>query len=51
MHTYHFQIKIEVDQNLNLELAGTPARKWVDGDDMEGETLSTGMRRCWQLLQ
>lgn len=51
MHTYHFRIEVDEGEDFDLECAGIPARKWVNTDDMEGETLSTGMRRCWQLLQ
>lgn len=29
---------------------GKPARKWVATEDMAGATLSTGMRRCWELV-
>lgn len=30
--------------------APTPPRNWVRGADMHTVTLSTGMRRCWELL-
>jgi A/G-specific adenine glycosylase len=28
-----------------------PRRKWVEGGQMGGETLSTGMRRCWEIVE
>lgn len=27
-----------------------PKRRWVDTEDMDGQTLSTGMRRCWAVV-
>ena len=49
MHAYHYRItdKAEAD---SLICSGAPARKWVDTDAMEGATLSTGMRKCWDLV-
>ncbi|KAL5406209.1 hypothetical protein PMIN03_007958 [Paraphaeosphaeria minitans] len=29
---------------------GKTARRWVAAEDMAGATLSTGMRRCWELV-
>ena len=45
MHVYH--VRLETDGKV---IEGMPARKWVANDSMEGETLSTGMRRCWELV-
>ncbi|KZM28077.1 uncharacterized protein EKO05_0000870 [Ascochyta rabiei] len=49
MHAYHYRItgKNEAD---SLVCDGTPARKWVSTNSMENETLSTGMRKCWELV-
>ena len=49
MHAYHFRIDADVADEETL-CSGLPARKWVDAGDMHGETLSTGMRRCWELV-
>lgn len=49
MHAYHYRItdKPEAD---SLVCSGAPARKWVDTSSMDNETLSTGMRKCWDLV-
>ncbi|KAF2451127.1 DNA glycosylase [Karstenula rhodostoma CBS 690.94] len=44
---YVVHIGLETDGEI---LEGAPARKWVATEDMGGETLSTGMRRCWELV-
>jgi A/G-specific adenine glycosylase len=56
MHVQHFRIergevKEEAEEGLGGEKGGKGklARKWVDEEDVLGETLSTGMRRCWEL--
>lgn len=46
MHVVH--LKFEIAGKL---LEETPGRKWVETGKMEGETLSTGMRRCWDLVK
>ncbi|KAL1607912.1 hypothetical protein SLS60_002851 [Paraconiothyrium brasiliense] len=46
MHVVH--LKFEIAGKL---LEETPGRKWVETEKMEGETLSTGMRRCWDLVK
>lgn len=49
MHAHHYRItdKAEAD---NLTCEGTPVRKWVKTSSMDDETLSTGMRKCWDLI-
>lgn len=49
MHAYHYRIadKGEAD---GLTCSGAPTRKWVDTKSMDDETLSTGMRKCWELV-
>ncbi|XPS78470.1 hypothetical protein M3J09_010481 [Ascochyta lentis] len=49
MHAYHYRItdKTETD---SLVCSGTPTRKWVSTSSMDNETLSTGMRKCWELV-
>jgi A/G-specific adenine glycosylase len=48
MHAYHYRIDATGGDDLACE--GLPARKWVGEEDMEGETLSTGMKKCWDLV-
>jgi A/G-specific adenine glycosylase len=54
MHVHLFRIAPNKAERYcgesNLNVAGVPARKWVDAASMDGETLSTGMRRCWALI-
>jgi len=53
MHVQLFRIAAEeADAFLesDLDVAGAPARKWVQTAAMDDETLSTGMRRCWALV-
>jgi A/G-specific adenine glycosylase len=49
MYPYHYRItdKAEAD---SLTCTGTPARKWVNTNSMDNETLSSGMQRCWGLV-
>ncbi|KAF1923317.1 DNA glycosylase [Didymella exigua CBS 183.55] len=49
MHAYRYRIadKAEAD---SLTCTGAPARKWVTASSMDNETLSTGMRKCWELI-
>ena len=48
MHVQHFRVDMIED---DFKTDGLPTRKWVETELMEGETLSTGMRRCWELMQ
>jgi A/G-specific adenine glycosylase len=50
MHAYQFMIDVDNIQGFEPTCKGPPARKWVDSASMDEETLSTGMRRCWELL-
>lgn len=50
MHAYQFRIDADNAKSFEPVCKGPPARKWVDGASMDDETLSTGMRRCWDLL-
>jgi A/G-specific adenine glycosylase len=54
MYIYHYHIDVgdEVRDSgeESLVCSGLPLRKWVATGDMEGETLSTGMRKCWELV-
>lgn len=49
MHAYHYRITDKTDAD-SLACSGAPARKWVDASCMDNETLSTGMRKCWDLV-
>ncbi|KAJ4289249.1 hypothetical protein N0V90_011591 [Kalmusia sp. IMI 367209] len=48
MHVQHFRVDMIEDKTGTDVL---PARKWVEAELMESETLSTGMRKCWDLMQ
>jgi A/G-specific adenine glycosylase len=50
MHAYHFKVSCDTFDGIELDRIGPPARKWVEGTSMEDETLSTGMRKCWNLV-
>ena len=53
MHAQHLRLEADVGNVDAGQVAGpgSPARKWVATEDMDGETLSTGMRRCWDLVK
>ncbi|KAF2732162.1 DNA glycosylase [Polyplosphaeria fusca] len=51
MHVQHFEVVTDTTERLDSVRAGPSGRKWVDTEAMDGETLSTGMRRCWYLMQ
>ncbi|KAF1949524.1 DNA glycosylase [Byssothecium circinans] len=48
MHVQRFRLDAGATK---AKISGSPARKWVAMEDMDGETLSTGMRRCWDLVK
>jgi A/G-specific adenine glycosylase len=47
MHAYQYSIDVENAEDVELICKGPPTRRWVDTDAMGDETLSTGMRKCW----
>lgn len=47
MHAYHYRIADKAEAE-SLTCGGAPVRKWVDTSSMDNETLSTGMRKCWE---
>ncbi|KAF2629086.1 A/G-specific adenine glycosylase [Macroventuria anomochaeta] len=49
MHAYHYRVTDNAEAD-SLICSGAPARKWVDTSSMDNETLSTGMRKCWELV-
>lgn len=49
MHAHHYRISDTTEAG-GLTCSGAPARKWVDTSCMDNETLSTGMRKCWELV-
>lgn len=51
MHVQRFAVGVEEVATLGRELAGPPRRRWVFEDEMDQETLSTGMRKCWELIK
>ncbi|KAF2279399.1 DNA glycosylase [Westerdykella ornata] len=50
MHIHRFTLSVDdaLDPDWDFMFPSPPARKWVDTQDVQGETLSTGMRRCWE---
>ncbi|KAF2028312.1 DNA glycosylase [Setomelanomma holmii] len=50
MFAYHFRVSCDKLEDVALVHAGPPARKWIENDAMDQQTLSTGMRRCWDLV-
>tara|TARA_R110002003_G_scaffold45_20_gene3659 strand:- start:22386 stop:22703 length:318 start_codon:yes stop_codon:yes gene_type:complete len=50
MHAYHFQVLCDKAEDVVFLHAGPPARKWVETEAMDQQTLSTGMRKCWDLV-
>jgi len=50
MHAYQYRIDADNADHIELICKGPPARKWVDSGSMDKETLSTGMRKCWDLV-
>jgi A/G-specific adenine glycosylase len=50
MHTYQYRIDADNAGDVELICKGPPTRKWVDSRSMDNETLSTGMRKCWDLI-
>lgn len=51
MHTLHYRIQHDDLKGLGDNCAGSSARKWVSTDDMDQQTLSTGMQKCWKLVK
>ena len=51
MHVHLFRIEADRAEESDCAIAGPPARRWVNTDAMDNQTLSTGMRKCWDLLQ
>jgi A/G-specific adenine glycosylase len=49
MHAYQYRIADDAEY-IKLACEGLPARRWVDTKAMDDETLSTGMRKCWDLV-
>lgn len=47
MHVHLFQL---VDRDA-MPMAKAPClRRWATPEDVEGETMGTGMRQCWKLV-
>jgi len=54
MHVHLFRISLDVDGGpavLSSASTAPSSRKWVATESMDDETLSTGMRRCWDLVK
>ena len=50
MHAYRYKITADKAEDVGVGCNGPVARKWVDTETMDDETLSTGMRKCWELV-
>lgn len=48
MHVHLFQI---ADQHTVPMVKGALPRRWATGEEVEGETMGTGMRQCWKLIE
>jgi A/G-specific adenine glycosylase len=48
MHIHQFKIEYSGEASPS---SGGPRQKWVETEAMEDQTLSTGMRRCWELVK
>ncbi|KAF2744255.1 DNA glycosylase, partial [Sporormia fimetaria CBS 119925] len=53
MHVHRYAIDADAgpDTGIQLTHAGPPKRKWVNTNDMDEETLSTGMKKCWERMR
>ena len=47
MHVQLFQLSEDPIQ----ELPATPLRRWVTADQLNDESMGTGMRKCWGLVK
>jgi A/G-specific adenine glycosylase len=50
MHVHQFNVPCDNVDDANHGFSGSPLRKWVETEDMSQQTLSTGMRKCWDLI-
>jgi A/G-specific adenine glycosylase len=50
MHVHQFSIACDNLEDVTIDDVGPPARRLVKTDSMSKETLSTGMRKCWDLI-
>jgi A/G-specific adenine glycosylase len=49
MHVHRFNFELDADAGPDDAFLGSTNRKWVGTEAMDSETLSTGMRKCWDL--
>ncbi|KAH3970536.1 hypothetical protein HBI56_139490 [Parastagonospora nodorum] len=50
MHVHQFSIACDDIEGFVSDDVGPPARRWVETESMDEQTLSTGMRKCWDLI-
>jgi A/G-specific adenine glycosylase len=50
MHVHQFSVLCDNAEDASHGMSGSPLRKWVETNDMSEQTLSTGMRKCWDLI-
>ncbi|KAH9870834.1 hypothetical protein J1614_006406 [Plenodomus biglobosus] len=52
MYAYHYRIAgADTTGDIDITCQEQPTRKLVDAGSMGTETLSTGMRKCWDMIQ
>ena len=50
MHVQFFELETETGDAEAFDISGRLSR-WASGDDIEQETMGTGMRQCWTLAK
>jgi A/G-specific adenine glycosylase len=50
MHVHQFSVSCDNAEDVSHGPSDSPSRKWVETEDMSQQTLSTGMRKCWDLV-
>jgi A/G-specific adenine glycosylase len=50
MHVHQFEVSSNDTEVADEDDTGPPTRRWVEGAAMDQQTLSTGMRKCWELI-
>lgn len=48
MHVHMFRL---ADRNAVPMVEEARPRRWAAAEDVEGETMGTGMRQCWKLVE
>ncbi|KUI52543.1 A/G-specific adenine DNA glycosylase [Cytospora mali] len=51
MHIHVFQLEDDIDQIAQALGQDAGRYQWADAESVEQETMGTGMRRCWKLIE